>query len=1240
MGELRGLLGKLSGLDLASADVGVSFVELGFDSLSLVQVSRSIELKYGVSVAFRELLESFKSLDQLAAQLDRVISGKQTEGGLREVRHNCTAAEAGRSVGVEGSQGEKVVVSVVPKPDANQQDSRLKESRGATSAIGDSQPAAEQDPLWLKTKAMQFPQEQGPKPPGEPASPPVGAPGVPSNRDTSKSPSADHMVVPLTEGQKELWFASAMGAEASAAFNLSNVVRMRGPFLLGAMQQAVQALVNRHEALRATFLPTGDAQLIASRMILEVPLHDLSRLPEPEQQKRLDDVLAASAQAPFDLGRGPLIRADLVRLAADDHLLALTAHHLVADGRAWNVMIEELGELYVAECEGRDSDLPAAPRFSVYAQEQAAQETGPQHARAERYWLDQLKEHPPLLELPADKARPKIRSFRGAIEKLVLDSELCRDLKRVSASQSCTLLTTVLTAFLTLLHRLSGQNDIVLGLPTGDRTFQGGESLVGHCVRFLPLRVKLDETELFRDFQNKVKGFFLEAYDHRHCGFGSLIQKLNLPRDMSRPLLTSATFTSAKLRPWPERFGLKMSLDANPWMLHQFDIALDGLETNGEIQFDLHYNPDLFEPSTIRRWLDYLQTLLKAIVADIARRVDEMPILPEAEQHRMLVEWNNTTLDYPRDLCLHQLFEAQAERTPDATALLWNEERLSYAQLECRSNQLAHHLISLGVGPESLVGIYLNRTPSVLVAILGVLKAGAAYVPLDPAYPKQRIKFILEDTRAALLLTESALLDDAKSLGASCRFLSLDADWSTISSRATNPPETGVRPANLAYVIYTSGSTGQPKGVAIEHRSPVMFIHWARQVFTREQLAGVMFSTSICFDVSIFEMFATLSCGGTLILADNGLHLSSLPAREQVTLVSLVPSVLAEILRLGALPGSVRTVVCAGEPLSVDTVRRAYEQPHVEKVYDLYGPTETTVYSTCALRHPEASATIGRPIANTQIYLLDSNLQPVPIGVPGQIFIGGDGLARGYLNRPELTAEKFVPNPFAAQTQARLYKTGDLARYRVDGSIEFLGRIDHQVKIRGFRIELGEIESVLRQQPSVAEAVVIAREDVPGDKRLVAYVVLRRRTETEESVSRSLRDALSIRLPEFMLPSAIVVLDQFALLANGKVNRSALPAPDPARLDAANAKIEPETPTQQILARIWCEVLGVERVGLHDNFFHLGGHSLLATRLTMRVRETLEIQLPLRTVFELPRLDAMASLIEDRLVEDIQRQVA
>src|SRR5829696_2943580 len=647
-------------------------------------------------------------------------------------------------------------------------------------------------------------------------------------------------------------------------------------------------------------------------------------------------------------------------------------------------------------------------------------------------------------------------------------------------------------------------------------------------------------------------------------------------------------------------------------------------EDEGRQSRQVEYDTDLFEGTSIERLVDHYERLLQELVRDGEQAVGAVPLLAAAERQQLLYEWNQTSMPVPEG-CLHELFEAQVERTPNAVAVLFEEQQLSYSELNRRANQIAHFLRRAGVGAESRVGVLMERSAEMLTGMLGILKAGGAYVPLDPNYPQERLSFMLEDAQAKVLLTQEGLRDRLPEWQG--EIICVDSDWELIAEESSDNPMPINLPGNLAYLIYTSGSTGRPKGVSIEHRSAVTLLHWAKAVYTPAEYAGVLASTSICFDLSVFELFVPLSWGGKVIIAENALQLPLLPAAQEVTLVNTVPSAMAELARDGGLPASVRVVNLAGEPLKRTLVNAVYRLEGVEKVFNLYGPSEDTTYSTFVLvPDGDGGVTIGRPVANTRVYLLDEQLQPVPAGVPAEVYIGGEGLARGYHRRPELTAERFVPNPFSAEPGARLYRTGDVARYLANGELDYLGRVDHQVKIRGFRIELGEVETVLEQHEAIKQAVVVAREAEAGGKWLVAYLVAQ---QSEPPATAELRAFLKQRLPEYMVPAAFVFLSELPLTATGKINRSALP--EPGRLELSDSYVGPRTETEALVCSLWAGILKLERVGIYDNFFELGGHSLLATQLMSRVREAFRVEVPLRRIFEQPTVAGLTQSIETEL---------
>ncbi|PTL74976.1 non-ribosomal peptide synthetase, partial [Vitiosangium sp. GDMCC 1.1324] len=1040
------------------------------------------------------------------------------------------------------------------------------------------------------------------------------------------NPTARTGDIPLAFSQQRLWFLDQL-EPGSPVYNIPSALRLSGQLNTEALRQAFEELVRRHESLRTTFASRDGQpiQLIAPSLSIPLDVLDLQDVPASERETRANDLARQEALRPFDLANGPLLRTSLLRLASDDHVLIVAMHHIVSDGWSMGVLVREVATLYAAFASGRRPSLPALPiQYADFARWQRSWLQGEVLDSQLRFWKQQLSGAPAHLELSTDKPRPPVQTFRGANLRVSFSKTLSDSIKSLSTRAGVTPFMTLLAGFQVLLHRYSRQDDISVGSPIAGRRDTELEGLIGFFVNTLVLRSRFSPELSFRDLLLQVRDTTLGAYEHQDMPFEKLVEELQPQRDLSRPPLFQVMFilqnTPSETLSLP---GLTLRSLPQSSGTAKFDWTLALSDTPNGFAGGLEYNTDLFERDTVARAMEHLRILLEAAVARPDSHLSDLPLLSAAEKHKLLVEWNDLPLDYPREATLHELFEVQAERTPDAEALVDSSSSLTYAQLNARANQLAHSLRSLGVGPETPVGICSRRSADLVVGLLGILKAGGLYVPLDPAYPRERLGFIIDDSQLRFLVAQSTVTDSLPAHSA--HVLLLDKDAEALSRASTSNPARAATSSNLAYLIYTSGSTGRPKGVSIEHRNAVSFLFWARSVFSPDLLSGLLASTSIAFDLSVFELFLPLSLGGTVILAGNALELPSLPASQRVSLVNTVPSAMSELLRSGGLPSSVRVVNLAGEPLATSLVQQLYQQPGLSLVYDLYGPSETTTYSTFTLRHSDKPATIGRPISGTQVYLLDSHLRPVPIGVPGEVFIAGAGVSRGYLGRPELTSEKFLPDPFSSSPGSRMYRTGDLARYRSDGNLEYLGRTDFQVKVRGFRIELGEIETVLDKHPGVRQVVVVAREDRPGDKRLVAYL-----TPSGQQVpsAAELRTHLKQHLPEHMVPSTFVVLEQLPLTPNGKINRKALPAPE-APQDSGAEYIAPRTPTEEKLALIWAEVLAVPRVGAEDNFFELGGHSLLATRVLSRLRTAFEVELPVRALFEAPTLSALALKIDE-----------
>ncbi len=1040
-----------------------------------------------------------------------------------------------------------------------------------------------------------------------------------------RQPSPESRSLPLTDAQREMWFASQLGNAVSSAYNESSTLRLNGVLDVEALRRALRRLVERHESLRTTFSANGETQIITAVSEISLPLEVCAT--EVDASETLD----RAVQCSFDLVQGPLFRATLVRTSAETHLLALVVHHIVCDGWSLGIMMRELGELYSAEVAHRDPKLAAAPLFSDYALKQAAMRETPAFAAAEAYWKQQFADAVPVLDLPTDRVRPTNRTYAGAFLLTTLSPEVTAAVKKLCAERDCTAFTALLAAFNVLLHRLTGQDDVVVGVPSAAQVMDGLDSLVGHCANLLPIRSRIDDDRSFSDYLKGLRSQMTDALEHWRYPFGTLVQQLNLPRDAARVPLAPVVFNTTRRRGTLAFGGITAEVAGNPKRFVNFDLNFNFMLADETITLGCYYSTELFDESTIRRWFGHFETLLRAIAAQPDERVTRLPLLSEPERRQILVEWNNTAMDYPREATIPQLFAAQVKRTPNAIAVVGEGERLTYAELDRRAEEIAARLRAAGVGRDAMVGLYLKRTPQLLAGIFGILKAGGGYVPLDPAYPKDRLAFIVEDTKMSVLVTERALLSERPAGNGDMQVLVIDDESATAVAPSAHAARAIKEPTaeSLAYIIYTSGSTGKPKGVQITHRCVVALVAWAQQLYRAEELAGVFFSTSASFDISVFEIFCPLCLGGKIIVAENILQLGSHPARDEATFLSGVPSAMAEVVRTKLIPTSVRTVALAGELFPQPLVDALYALPHMERVFEHYGPTETTVYSTGSLRKPNGTPTLGRPFPNERIYVLDRRLQPVPVGVAGELYIGGDKLARGYLNRPELTAEKFVESPFLAGE--RIYKTGDAARMLANGTAEFIGRLDHQVKIRGFRVELGEVETALTQHPSVAEGVVITRPDATGGNRLLAYVVS---SPARAAEPRELKEHLAKRLPEYMVPAAIVVLGKFPLTANGKLDRRALPEPDFATREAATEL--PRTTTEELVADIWRDVLTVKQPGIHDNFFELGGHSLLATQVIARVHNGLGTEVTLGQFFSAPTIAGLARIVEDALIEEIK----
>ncbi|HEX2203309.1 MAG TPA: amino acid adenylation domain-containing protein, partial [Longimicrobium sp.] len=1054
--------------------------------------------------------------------------------------------------------------------------------------------------------------------------------GAGAVRHPSVVPVGRDRPLPLSFAQERLWFLDQLESD-SAFYNIPAALRLSGALDVRALERALGEVVRRHEALRTTFPEVDGApvQAIAPFTGFSVSFDDLSALDEPQREAEVRRRAADDAARPFDLAGGPLFRAALLRLSAEEHVLLLSMHHVVSDGWSLGVLFRELSALYAAFVAGEESPLPGLPvQYADFAVWQRERLRGEALDRQLAYWKGRLAGAPALLELPTDHPRPAVQTYRGAQEAVELPAGLLERLETLGRGEGATLYMVLLGAFQLLLSKYAGTDDVVVGSPIAGRTRAEVEGLIGFFVNTLVLRTDLSGDPTVRELLARVRGATLGAYEHQEVPFERLVEVLHPERSLSHAPLFQVMFTLEDAGQARAALpGLRTeSVDAE-LANTKFDLTLALGSDGGRLRGALVYGTDLFDRATIQRMAGHLERVLEQVSSRPDARLSEIE-LPSAEERGVVLHaWNRTEAAFPADLCIHQLIEDQAERTPDAVAVVFEDDTVTYRGLNARANRLAHRLVRLGVGPEVRVGLCLERSVEMVVSILAVLKAGGAYVPLDPGYPAERLAYMLEDSGVPVLLTQERLRAILPSSDATV--LAVDSEWAEIETESAENPTPAVSPSNLAYVIYTSGSTGRPKGAMNAHRGVVNRLWWMQAEYGIGAADVVLQKTPFSFDVSVWEFFWPLQQGARLVMARPEGHrdpayLAEIIETEGVTTLHFVPSMLQQFVEEADASrcGSLQRVICSGEALPPALVARFHERfPATVGLHNLYGPTEAAVdvsYWACERGDSTGVVPIGRPVWNTQLYVLDAALRPVPVGVPGELYIGGVQVARGYLDRPDLTAERFVPDAFAAEPGARLYRTGDKVRWRTDGALEYLGRLDEQVKIRGLRIELGEIEAAIRRHENVTDCVVVARADAAGEKRLVAYVV-------GEAEVEALKTALRRSLPEYMVPSAFVFLDALPLSPNGKLDRKALPAPE---FVSAAAYVAPRTEVEEALAGIWAEVLRLDRVGVEENFFDLGGHSLLATRVVSRVRADLGVDLPLRAMFEGPTVAALAGVVE------------
>ena len=1038
-------------------------------------------------------------------------------------------------------------------------------------------------------------------------------------------------VVPVTEPQREVWLADKLGTEGSLAFNESVSVHLRGALDAEALAAAVRQLAQRHESLRATLSPNGDELCIAEGFSLELEHRDLSAMDEAGREAAVQARQQAAVETPFDLEQGPLVRAELLVLSAQEHVLLINAHHIVCDGWSFGVLVSDLAALYAERTGQGASALPPPVSFADYAWSRAGMSQAVQSEDDERYWLSRFSDIPSNLDLPTDRPRPRFRGFRAGREDVLLDAALVASLRKLGARNGASLFATMFTGFSTLMRRLSGQSDVVVGIAAAGQSLEGCGALVGHCVNILPVRTDAMPGESFASVLAHTGSTLLDAFEHQQYTFGTLLQKLSIPRDPGRLPLVSVLFNLDQSIDDAVRFpGLEFDVRANARSYENFELFVNAVPENGGLRLECQYSSDLFDAVTVRRWLGLMETMLRSAVDNPDAGWDALEWLSSGEAEAIETLQPAPSI-YDTQWLVHQRFEARAADTPDAAAVTFGDRSVTYAMLDGRANAIAHALRERGVGRGALVGVCVHRSPDLLAATLGILKAGGAFVPLDPTYPADRLNYMVGDANLAALLTEDGLASGIDVPPE--RVLAIDTALDADAWRRTDALPADERSADAespAYVIYTSGSTGKPKGVVVPHRALVNHLTSMAVKPGLSSSDSLVAVTTTSFDISILELFLPLVTGARIVLAGrddvrDGMALRRLVEDSGATVMQATPSGWRVLIDAGWEGGRRFKALCGGEGLPPELVPALL--PRVGELWNMYGPTETTIWSTCARIDDAAGGTpIGTPIANTTVRVLDEQGRQCPIGVPGELWIGGDGVTLGYLNRPELTDERFVVDPWAARDGARMYRTGDRGRWRNDGRLEHLGRLDFQVKVRGYRIELGEIESNLAAAPGVGQCVVMAREDRPGDVRLVGYVVPASGEAVDEA---AVLERLRAALPDYMVLQHLVQLPALPLTLNGKVDRKALPAPDFGAARAAT-RIAPRNDLERSVAAIMESVLALPDIGIDDDFFALGGHSLLAAQLTSRLNRELGVGLTMRALFDAPTVARLAALIAEQ----------
>ena len=1038
---------------------------------------------------------------------------------------------------------------------------------------------------------------------------------------------------PLTEGQSEVWITSLIGDEASCAFNKPFKISFVGELNVQAMMDSINQVVLRHESFRLRFYKDKNSQYVAEDLPLNIEHIDLKEKDSSFQKERLVDEERKLAVTPFDLYNGPLIRVVFLEFSSEEYVLLLSSHQLVCDAWSWNVVLKEISVHYNSLVSDTIPSLDESPLFTDFVSFENKQKQSEHIQASYEYWSQQFSSPPPALELPIDYPRPGVKSYQGATLKHKLDSNLFEEAKKLASEQSISLFTLLFSTFNILLSRLSGQQDLVVVIPSAGQLQFGEETLVGHCANLLPVRLEFDGKYSASEFLKLASSQILDAYEHQVCTLGGILKHTSTQRDPSRLPLAEVMFNLRWDSSEIDFVKLDHSVDSSPISSTYFDLYFNFIDRDSQgLYLDLDYNAHLFEEATIRRWIYHFEALLHGIAINPNSSVSLLPLTPTSSQDIYRSAFTDTETPYPHTATVHELFEQRALLSPDTIALEFEETKLTYRELNEYSNQFAQYLIDLGVAPNDLVGVHMERSAGMLVALLGILKVKAAYVPLDPSYPSERIRYLVEDSKLSFFLSERNILEaiDTSAFPQHVIVVCLDDERTKITQHSKERPNLEYSSDQLAYVIYTSGSTGHPKGVEITHKSLVNFLCSMQKEpgFSSEDI--LLSVTTLSFDIAGLELYLPIISGGRVVvlsreIAMDGALLADAIEEHRTTVMQATPTTWRLLIESGWKGKQDLKILCGGETLPQPLAHKLVNMG--SSLWNMYGPTETTIWSSVyEINRDEPVILIGRPIANTQFYILDDYLQLVPPGSIGKLYIGGDGLARGYHRREKLTEERFIPHPFASASGETLYNTGDLARMHPRGDVEFIGRNDSQVKVRGYRIELGEIECAMNSLPFIAESACHVFTDDNSDKKIIGYYKLQNSENPEQS---ALRAALRDTLPKYMIPSLFIQLDSFPLTPNGKIDRTALPKPDQQQRQNDTSFIAPRTPTEQLIADTWTDVLNVPRVSIHDNFFDLGGHSLQATRVITRLREPTKLDLSIRAFFEHPTVAELALLITE-----------